>query len=161
MLVHYDLLTVDEPMFGRIVFPRPVVEKALETVNEPTMYGKGILDLCRFEVPEWSMGQDMERDEMIGRLSDSGCLLEVIGHVDRVWLEGDVVKCKANMHENLRWGLPLEDHKPVPYMSITAKGTNPRIVTKFQFTEIVLVYQAVTQLALTKFKMRKINRLSC
>ena len=154
----YDLLEVDKPQFGGIVFPRKVVDEAIVDANRPGMFdGHGILELCRFDDICGSVPPEgYVQDEMISRLSDSGRLLEVIGYVRKLEIVGDVLRCHGDFQGNLYWIYPFEGYTAVPYVEMRlVHRENLKIANRLRFTEIVMVYQAVTKLALRKFAENK------
>lgn len=165
MQVRYNILEIDKPMFGRIIFPRTVVVKAIEAARAAGIarnrFGTGILELCRYEVYDPVVEHhDPAYDEMIGRLSQAGRLLEVIGLVFDLEIVDKTLWASGDIQGNLQWPLPQESYVPVPYMDMRAKRDGDhRVVTEFFFTEIVLVYQEVTMLANSKFaEMRSRSR---
>lgn len=158
----YDLFEVDKPAFGGIVFPTSVVQNAMASACTPDAFtSQGLMELCRYE--HWpggfdqSVDNDFVHDEMRSKLTSCGRLLEVIGFVQELEIVNGVLRCRGVMQHNLKWHLPLEQHTAVPYMEMTFEHVRPglKIVKSFAFTEIVLVYQAVTKLALRKFAERK------
>ncbi|MGV0949283.1 MAG: hypothetical protein ACOYB3_01330 [Azonexus sp.] len=153
-------------MFGRVIFPERVVQAALAATATAaerirSIPSKGLLELCRYET--WEPGDDFTgRDGMTAFLAESGSLLEVIGHVHELKIVNGTLKAVGEMQDNLRWRYPVEQHTPVPYMELKAENvidpissTVMRRVTIFAFTEIVMVFQAVTDLALRKYRERK------
>lgn len=153
-------------MFGRVVFPLASVEAAIKAAERSrSMFRNGgLLEVCRYEEPWWEQGgePDEERDEMIGKLNDSGRLLEVIGYVTSFDIVDKRLSVQAELQKDLTWRRPFEHHTPVPYMDFRTRHEKDgvRIVQEFTFTEIVMVYQGVTRLALRKFAEKK-NQFSC
>jgi len=149
-------------MFGRVIFPERVVLTAIAAAERTkSQFSQGILELCRYET--WEPNDDFTgRDEMTAILSEAGCLLEVIGYVRELKIVDGTLKAVGEMQDKLRWRFPVEQHTPVPYMELKAENvidpisnTVLRRVTNFNFTEVVLVFQAVTDLALRKYRERK------
>lgn len=162
MTFSYDLFEVDKPAFGGIVFPTSVVQNAMASARIPGAFtSQGLMEFCRYE--HWpggfdqSMDNDFVHDEMCSKLTSYGRLLEIIGYVQDLEIVKGVLVCRGVMQHNLKWHLPLEGHTAIPYMEMRFEHVRPglKIVKSFVFTEIVLVYQAVTKLALRKFAQRK------
>ena len=156
----YDLLEVDKPQFGGIVFPLAAVQNAITSAHSDAFRKHDRMELCRYErwpesleelpgayIPDW----------MTTRLSDvSGRLLEVVGDIQELEVVNGTVKARGVMRSDLMWHLPLEGHIAIPYMEMRSDlQSGLKIVKSFRFTEVVLVYQAVTKLALRKFAERK------
>lgn len=156
----YDLFDVDRPMFGGLVFPADVVNEAIARTKQPGMFDhNGILELCRFE--EHGIPEDyyLLHDLVESKLAGSGRLLEVIGYVREIAIENGVVRCSGMVQANLTWheDRPIDAHVAVPYMDLQCEHQTDgiKVVKSFTFTEVVLVYQAVTRLALRKFHQNK------
>ncbi len=133
-------------MYDYIIFPAEVVHQAISELKGNR------LELCRYE----EANAQCYRDEMISRLSASGTMLEFIGYIKGLWVEDNALHCWGDMEDNVLWPLPVSDYTPVPYVNMrtvlhTNDGHVVRTVKDFTFTEIVLVYQQVTRLALQKY----------
>lgn len=156
MLVSYDLMTADELMYGDTLFSRSVIVDAISRLKSLKMSATDavyVLNICRYadEFPP----QDWSGWDGYDQLVKAGCMLDVIGHVDRIWLEGATVKCTGFIEDGLRWKSPITDYRAIPYMLKESSSFKIRVVTSFQFTEVVLVYQDVTNLAKRKYRRLK------
>lgn len=156
----YDLFDVDKPMFGGLVFPVNVVNEAIACTKQPGMFDhNGILELCRFEEPGIPEDYYLLNDLVTSKLAGSGRLLEVIGYVREIIIDHGVVRCSGMVQSKTAWHAdrPIEDHVAIPYMDLHCEHQKDgiKVVKSFTFTEVVLVYQAVTRLALRKFHQNK------
>lgn len=162
----FFLLDIDKPMFGRVIFPQSAVELAIQAADKARsqFHNGALLEVCRYEEPWWKEHDepDEERDEMIGKLNDSGRLLEVIGYVTSFDIVDKRLVAEAELQKDLTWRRPFDHHTPVPYMDFRTRSERDgmKLVEHFFFTEIVMVYQGVTRLALRKFAEKK-NQFSC
>lgn len=158
MIFTCDLLEVDKPVFGGNVFPADVVRRAI--IDLPRSAYHGILELCRYEHwpdPLQPPFDEYGSDTMTAKLAASGRMLEVVGSVQDLQIVNGVLRASAEIQNHLVWHLPLDGHTAVPYVDILAASSSPkiRVVKSFLFTEVVLVYQAVTKLALRKYAERR------
>lgn len=160
MLVTYELLKIDtiNPT-GSVLIPRHVVIAALDRFR-----GKQVLELSRYDENGESQLSPLGGD-MVSRLSDAGMLLEVVGRITEMWIDGDMLKCSGELQDSLFWPFPRQDYMPVPYMDFKhqhVKDTKlpgcKRLITEATFTEVVLVYQAVTRLALRKYRLKRLSQ---
>lgn len=157
----FFLLDIDKPMFERVVFPLASVEAAINAAerNRTMLRNGGCLEVCRYEEPWWmeNDGPNEAQDEMIGKLNDSGRMLEVIGAVTSLEIVDKKLFAYAELQDRINWRKPFEHHTPVPYMDFRTRVEREgvRLVKEFAFTEIVMVYQGVTRLALRKYHERK------
>ena len=155
----YNLLEVDKKTFGDAIYPRNVVEKAIkEAEDHRARHGlfKGVLELCVISKALLD--------------TRSTPTLEVIGWIDRLWIENGFLMCSAVI-DDLEVApadpVVLSEMTAVPYVDIRQGYTqcagvvapHPAIrrVTDLAITEVVLVDQAVTKLALCKYQERKSN----
>ena len=153
----YDLIEINKPLWGGLVFPERVVRKAVQVA-----LSKSQLEVCIFGT---------EEDEILGdmttRLSGAGQLLEVVGHIDELWIEKDVLKCSGQMQDlDLSGKTPLAQFTAIPYLDMRCKSVNDqkthkqiRLMKEFRITEVVLIDQAVTRLAVRKFSENKLKLL--
>jgi hypothetical protein len=151
----YDLIEINKPLWGGLVFPERVVRNAVQAA-----LAKSRLELCIFEAEE-----DDIRGEMTTRLSGAGQLLEVVGHIDELWIEKDVLKCSGQM-QDLPGRTPLTQFTAIPYLDMRCEFVNDpktskqiRLMKEFRITEVVLIDQAVTRLAVRKFSENKLKLL--
>lgn len=150
----YDLFDVDRPMFGGLVFPVRVVTEAIDHAKR-----NHDLELCRFDEHGIPENYYVLNNTVTSKLAGSGRMLEVIGYVLEIVIDHGVVRCSGVIQSGLTWqeGRPIESHVAIPYMDLRCEHQEDgvKVVKSFTFTEVVLVYQAVTRLALRKYEQNK------